>query len=177
MGYLLKSQTGSTQTGSCHPHCTWCKLIHHSYCIDSAHRCRIPHSYRLQRYHLLHIYLPRFPCQYYTDSRGRSCCGSSSHRAVCMSASSLPYSSVMYGMDYFSYDPLMIIQGLPGHSDIFSSRRTSGFIIHSCRTGCIVNNYGYGGKLVSPQWLCDEADKKGIFPKSRIRPDCPVSRS
>jgi SynChlorMet cassette radical SAM/SPASM protein ScmF len=46
-----------------------------------------------------------------------------------------------------------------------------GSCIHarSCRTGCVANNYGYGGKLVSPPWLCDEAERQGVFPESRIR--------
>ncbi len=46
-----------------------------------------------------------------------------------------------------------------------------GSCIHakSCRTGCVANNYGYGGKLVSPPWLCDEAARRGVFPESRMR--------
>lgn len=46
-----------------------------------------------------------------------------------------------------------------------------GSCIHAkaCRTGCVANNYGYGGRLVSPQWLCDQAYKNGVFPVSRIR--------
>jgi len=46
-----------------------------------------------------------------------------------------------------------------------------GSCIHakSCRTGCVANNYGYGGKLVSPSWLCDEAERLGCFPQSRLR--------
>lgn len=46
-----------------------------------------------------------------------------------------------------------------------------GSCIHakSCRTGCVANNYGYSGKLVSPQRLCDEAERQGVFPESRRR--------
>jgi SynChlorMet cassette radical SAM/SPASM protein ScmF len=46
-----------------------------------------------------------------------------------------------------------------------------GSCIHakSCRTGCVANNYGYCGKLVSPPWLCDEAARQGVFPESRMR--------
>ncbi len=46
-----------------------------------------------------------------------------------------------------------------------------GSCIHarSCRTDCVANNYTYGGKLVSPQMLCGEADRLGVFPKSRLR--------
>jgi len=46
-----------------------------------------------------------------------------------------------------------------------------GSCIHAkaCRTGCVANNYQYGGRLVSPQWLCDHAYNKGVFPVSRLR--------
>ena len=46
-----------------------------------------------------------------------------------------------------------------------------GSCIHArgCRTGCVANNYAYGGKLVLPQKLCDEAYRLGVFPKSRLR--------
>jgi len=46
-----------------------------------------------------------------------------------------------------------------------------GSCIHakSCRTSCVANNYVYSGKLVFPQWLCYEADREGVFPKTRLR--------
>jgi len=46
-----------------------------------------------------------------------------------------------------------------------------GSCIHakSCRTGCVASNYVYGGKLVFPDWLCDEANREGVFPKTRLR--------
>ena len=46
-----------------------------------------------------------------------------------------------------------------------------GSCIHArgCRTGCVANNYAQGGKLVSPQKLCEEAHRLGVFPKSRLR--------
>lgn len=46
-----------------------------------------------------------------------------------------------------------------------------GSCIHarSCRTGCVANNYGYSGKLVSPSALCDEAERQGVFPRNRLR--------
>lgn len=46
-----------------------------------------------------------------------------------------------------------------------------GNCIHArtCRTGCVANNYGYGGRLVSPPWLCDEAARRGEFPESRMK--------
>jgi hypothetical protein len=51
-----------------------------------------------------------------------------------------------------------------------------GSCIHarSCRTGCVANNFGYGGKLVSPPWLCDKAARKGVFLKE---PDADVSHA
>jgi SynChlorMet cassette radical SAM/SPASM protein ScmF len=46
-----------------------------------------------------------------------------------------------------------------------------GSCIHArfCRTGCVANNYVQGGRLVFPQNLCEEADRLGVFPKSRLR--------
>ncbi len=46
-----------------------------------------------------------------------------------------------------------------------------GSCIHAraCRTGCVANNYAHTGSLVAPQWLCDEAHRAGVFPKSRLR--------
>jgi SynChlorMet cassette radical SAM/SPASM protein ScmF len=46
-----------------------------------------------------------------------------------------------------------------------------GSCIHakSCRTSCVANNYVYSGKLVFPQWLCNEADREGVFPQTRLR--------
>jgi len=46
-----------------------------------------------------------------------------------------------------------------------------GSCIHakSCRTGCVADNYIYGGELIYPQWLCAEADRKGVFPRTRRR--------
>ena len=46
-----------------------------------------------------------------------------------------------------------------------------GSCIHaaSCRTGCVADNYVHFKKLVYPQWLCEEAAEKGVFPKTRMR--------
>jgi SynChlorMet cassette radical SAM/SPASM protein ScmF len=46
-----------------------------------------------------------------------------------------------------------------------------GSCIHArnCRTGCVAHNYTHCGRLVTPNWLCEEADQKGVFPKSRMR--------
>lgn len=46
-----------------------------------------------------------------------------------------------------------------------------GSCIHAraCRTGCVAHNYTHCGKLVAPNWLCEEADRQGVFPKSRMR--------
>ena len=46
-----------------------------------------------------------------------------------------------------------------------------GFCIHakSYRTGCVANNYVYSGKLIFPEWLCNEAERERAFPKTRLR--------
>ena len=46
-----------------------------------------------------------------------------------------------------------------------------GACIHarSCRTGCVAHNYTHGGKLVAPNWLCEEAHQRNEFPQSRLR--------
>jgi len=46
-----------------------------------------------------------------------------------------------------------------------------GSCIHAkaCRTGCVADNYVHSKHLVYPQWLCDEAAKNGVFPKTRVR--------
>jgi len=46
-----------------------------------------------------------------------------------------------------------------------------GSCIHarSCRTGCVAHNYVYSGRLVFPDWLCDEANRQEMFPKTRLR--------
>jgi len=36
-----------------------------------------------------------------------------------------------------------------------------------CRTGCVADNYGNNGRLVSPSWLCAQAAEKGEFPLKR----------
>jgi len=67
-----------------------------------------------------------------------------------------------------------VIQGLRRDlGDVDGYPGICGSCIHakSCRTGCVANNYVLNGSLVSPQWLCREAEKAGIFPKSRMRPN------
>jgi SynChlorMet cassette radical SAM/SPASM protein ScmF len=39
----------------------------------------------------------------------------------------------------------------------------------ACRTGCVVNNFVESGQLVAPQGLCDEADRRGLFPAGRAQ--------
>lgn len=55
--------------------------------------------------------------------------------------------------------------------DVAGYEGICGACIHakSCRTGCVANNYMENGKLVSPHFYCREAEKRGIFPKSRLR--------
>ena len=36
-----------------------------------------------------------------------------------------------------------------------------------CRTGCVAHNYVDSGELVSPTWLCTEADARDVFPSTR----------
>jgi SynChlorMet cassette radical SAM/SPASM protein ScmF len=46
-----------------------------------------------------------------------------------------------------------------------------GTCIHAkrCLTYCVAQNYLDSGRLVSPAWLCAEADRRGVFPASRRR--------
>ena len=65
-----------------------------------------------------------------------------------------------------------VIQGLRKDiEDTATYPGVCGSCIHAkaCRTGCVANNYQYGGRLVSPQWLCDQAYNKGVFPASRLK--------
>lgn len=65
-----------------------------------------------------------------------------------------------------------VIQGLRRDlEDVEKYPGICGSCIHakSCRTGCVANNYVQNGSLVSPQWLCLEAEKAGLFPKTRMR--------
>lgn len=38
-----------------------------------------------------------------------------------------------------------------------------------CRTGCVANNFEHSGQLVWPNALCEEADRRGVFPATRRR--------
>jgi SynChlorMet cassette radical SAM/SPASM protein ScmF len=38
-----------------------------------------------------------------------------------------------------------------------------------CRTGCVANNFERGGRLVWPNVLCEEAERRGVFPATRRR--------
>ena len=65
-----------------------------------------------------------------------------------------------------------VIQGLRRDlEDVEGYPGICGSCIHakSCRTGCVANNYVQNGRLVSPQWLCQEAVDAGIFPKTRMK--------
>ncbi len=46
-----------------------------------------------------------------------------------------------------------------------------GQCIHAsrCLTWCVAQNYQDTGRLVSPAWLCAEAEERGLFPASRRR--------
>lgn len=65
-----------------------------------------------------------------------------------------------------------VIQGLRRDlRDVEGYPGICGSCIHakSCHTGCVANNYVLNGSLVSPQWLCREAEMAGVFPKTRMR--------
>jgi SynChlorMet cassette radical SAM/SPASM protein ScmF len=38
-----------------------------------------------------------------------------------------------------------------------------------CRTSCVADNYVRNGRLVSPNWLCAEAARRGLFPTARAQ--------
>ncbi|HTW92819.1 MAG TPA: radical SAM protein [bacterium] len=38
-----------------------------------------------------------------------------------------------------------------------------------CRTSCVADNYIHSGRLVSPNWLCAEAARRGAFPSGRAQ--------
>ncbi len=40
---------------------------------------------------------------------------------------------------------------------------------HRCQTQCVAINYSLSGKLVHPYYLCEEAERRGVFPKTRRR--------
>lgn len=72
--------------------------------------------------------------------------------------------------DIWLHNP--VIQGLRRDlEDVKGYPGICGSCIHAkvCRTGCVANNYTHSGILVSPQWLCKEAEKAGLFPKTRMR--------
>jgi SynChlorMet cassette radical SAM/SPASM protein ScmF len=48
-----------------------------------------------------------------------------------------------------------------------------GQCIHAgrCLTHCVAQNYQDTGRLVTPSWLCAEADTRGLFPTGRLRED------
>jgi SynChlorMet cassette radical SAM/SPASM protein ScmF len=37
----------------------------------------------------------------------------------------------------------------------------------TCRTSCVADNYIHNGRLVSPNWLCAEAARRGLFSSAR----------
>jgi SynChlorMet cassette radical SAM/SPASM protein ScmF len=41
--------------------------------------------------------------------------------------------------------------------------------VHRCQTFCVAQNYQRSGKLTSPDWLCAEAYRQGVFPVSRLK--------
>jgi SynChlorMet cassette radical SAM/SPASM protein ScmF len=39
----------------------------------------------------------------------------------------------------------------------------------SCRTGCVVDNFSESGQLIATEWMCAEAERRGLFPASRAQ--------
>jgi len=39
----------------------------------------------------------------------------------------------------------------------------------ACRTGCVVDNHGRSGQLIATAWMCEEADRRGLFPSARAQ--------
>ncbi|MBM3332046.1 radical SAM protein [candidate division WOR-3 bacterium] len=39
----------------------------------------------------------------------------------------------------------------------------------ACRTGCVADNYARSGQLIAPDWICDEASRRGLFPSARAQ--------
>jgi SynChlorMet cassette radical SAM/SPASM protein ScmF len=46
----------------------------------------------------------------------------------------------------------------------------------TCRTSCVADNYIHNGRLVSPNWLCAEAARRGLFPAGRAQRRGPGAR-
>lgn len=117
-------------------------------------------------------------------TKGRSCdCGvigilgvlGGGEIALCGIGETIP--ELVYGhlgrdsiRDIWIHNP--VIAGLRRDiADVSSYPGVCGSCIHAnaCRTGCVANNYQYGGKLIYPSRLCDYAYNKGIFPKTRLK--------
>jgi SynChlorMet cassette radical SAM/SPASM protein ScmF len=43
-----------------------------------------------------------------------------------------------------------------------------------CLGSCLAQNYYSSGRQWSPFWFCDQAERAGLFPESRLRPENPV---
>jgi len=134
----------------------------------------------------VHLYLPRAltPHKELWRTQGQSCdCGvagilgilGTGEIALCGIGLTIP--ELVYG--YLGKDSIRDIW--LSHPAILKLREdlanvkeypgVCGSCIHArqCRTECVANNYSHTGKLVSPQRLCSEAHRLGVFPESRLR--------
>ena len=39
----------------------------------------------------------------------------------------------------------------------------------ACRTGCVADNYMQSGQLITTEWMCAEAVRRGVFPAARAQ--------
>ncbi|UCG42934.1 MAG: radical SAM protein [candidate division WOR-3 bacterium] len=63
---------------------------------------------------------------------------------------------------------LHLRQGL-GDADTFPGICAKCIFARTCRTGCVANNYAVGGQLIIPNWMCAEAERRGLFPADRAQ--------
>jgi SynChlorMet cassette radical SAM/SPASM protein ScmF len=56
-----------------------------------------------------------------------------------------------------------------GDPDSFPPTCARCIFARDCRTGCVADNYVRTGHLLAPDSLCAEAERKGVFPKSRAQ--------
>jgi SynChlorMet cassette radical SAM/SPASM protein ScmF len=63
---------------------------------------------------------------------------------------------------------LHLRQGL-GDPDSFPGICARCVFARTCRTGCVANNYSVGGQLIAPNWMCAEAERRGLFPAARAQ--------
>ncbi|MFC2023198.1 hypothetical protein ACFLT5_00475 [Chloroflexota bacterium] len=58
-----------------------------------------------------------------------------------------------------------LVASLSGYPGIYDECH----LARRCRTGCVAQNFVNGRRLVWPDALCAEAERKGVFPATRRR--------